>query len=335
MIDHTGQKKGRRWLWISFVVLVPLLSIAFGFYSGFLYVNRPTVEKTLSAFCSAVQSGDDAKAYAQLSSAYQHAYPRQQFESDLAGDKVTSCIYGSVRLSGIKAVSRMSLVHASGMTNSNMISLSQDAGSNSEWTITSGIHLSTPLKTMTTFCNAVQHGDYKTAHSQLVNIYQQAYPEQQFASDIVQDKVISCTHAAIVISGSTASTILTLVHASKMTNTDIISLSQDGNNIWKIENGIHLSTPLETLNTFCNALQSGNYQMAYMQFSQDFQKTVPEQDFAGAFAQNNGVSCSHEALTISGNSATAMVKLASAYNTLVLLVQDSSNAWKIGDVRLL
>jgi Domain of unknown function (DUF4878) len=124
-----------------------------------------------------------------------------------------------------------------------------------------------------------------------------------------------------------------------VTNNDLVILSQDDNDMWKIESGIHLSTPLETVNAFCNAIQSGNYQMAYTQLSTDFQKTVSEQEFVSALAQSMMTSCSHNSLTISGTSATAMLKLANAfspvYSEVVILVQDSSSAWKIEDVRLL
>jgi len=338
MLDQDGQKKNRRWFWTVFVVVVPLLSAAFGVYSGFQYVNRPTPEKTLGTFCDAVQRGDETTAYAQFASAYQYAYPKQQFASDIAVDKVISCSFGAVKLSGMRAMTGMSLIHASGMTNSDMVSLSQDGGSSNAWTIESGLHLSTPLQTVARFCNAVRSGDYNAAHNQFTSEYQHDYPEPQFASDMLQDKVSSCNYAAIVVSGSSASTVLTLVHVSKMMNTDVISLSQDGNSVWKIANGIHLSTPLEALNTFCNALQHGNYQVAYMQLSEDFQKTVSEQEFVSGFTQNPVTSCSHDSLTIAGNSATSTVKLASAlipsYSELVLLVQDSSSNWKIVDARM-
>lgn len=335
MLDHPDQKKNYRGYWITFMVVVPLLSIVIGVYAGFLYATRPTPEKTLYAFCIALQSGNDLQAFSQYSNAYQHTYPKQQFESDMTGDKVISCTYGAIRLSGNKAITRMRLVHASGITNTDTVILSQ----NNEWKIESGIHLSTPLETVNTFCNAVKRGDYGAAHDQFIGGYQRDYPEQQFASDMILDKVISCTHTSIAVSGPGALTHLTLVHASKVTNNDLVILSQDDNDVWKIESGIHLSTPLETVNAFCNAIQSGNYQMAYAQLSADFQKTVSEQEFVSALAQSMMTSCSHNSLTISGTSATAMLKLVNAfspaYSEVVILVQDSSSDWKIEDVRLL
>ncbi|HET8853835.1 MAG TPA: hypothetical protein VFN02_15045 [Ktedonobacteraceae bacterium] len=339
MLDHSDQKKNYRGHWITFMVAVPLLSIVCGAYAGFLYATRPTPEKTLHAFCIALQSGNDLQAFSQYSNAYQHTYPKQQFKSDMTGDKVISCTYGAIRLSGNKAITRIRLAHASGITNTETVILSQQGGSNNEWKIESGIHLSTPLETVNTFCNAVQKGDYRAAYGQLVSGYQRDYPEQQLASDMLLDKVISCTHTSIAMSGSNALTHLTLAHASRVTNNDLVTLSQDDNDVWKIANGIHLSTPLETVNAFCNAIQSGNYQMAYTQLSANFQSTVSARDFVSALAQSMMTSCSHNSLTISGTSATAILNLVNAfspaYSEVVILVQDSSSDWKIEDVRLL
>jgi len=79
--------------------------------------------------------------------------------------------------------------------------------------------------------------------------------------------------------------------------------------------------------------------MAYTQLSANFQSTVSEREFVSALAQSMMTSCSHNSLTISGTSATAMLELvnafSSAYSDFVILVQDSSSDWKIEDVRLL
>ena len=336
MTDLVEQKKSRRGFWIAFIVVVPVISILCGVYSGYLYATRSTPQNTLSAFCSAVQSGDDLKAYSQYSNAYQHSYPRQQFESDLSADKVISCTYGAVRLSGNKVATGLKLIHASRATDAGTVSLSQDG--NNVWKINNGVSLATPLETVKTFCDAIQHGDYKAAHNEFTASYQREYPEQQFESDLSADKVASCAHDAVAVSGASALTHLTLVHASKMINADTISLSQDGNNVWKINNGVNLSTPLEAVNTFCTAIQHGDYQMAYAQFASDFQKIVSQQDFVAAFSQANVTACTHDSPTVFGSDATAMLKLVSdsnsGYSEVVLLVQDASNGWKIERVQL-
>src|SRR2546426_12972 len=157
MLDRPQKKKSHRGFWIAFVVVVPLLSVVFGVYNGLLYVNRSTPEKTLSAFCSAMQSKDDLKAYSQYSSAYQHTYPEQQFDSDMSVDRVTSCRYGSVSLSGSRALTRLTLFYASGAASDNTMILRRDG----DWKIDGGIILSTPLTTVNVFCNAMQSGNYQ------------------------------------------------------------------------------------------------------------------------------------------------------------------------------
>ena len=335
MLDPPQKKKSHRGFWIAFVVVVPLLSVAFGVYNGLLFVNRSTPEKTLNAFCNAMQRKDDLEAYGQYSSVYQRTYPEQQFGSDMSLDRVVSCSYDSISVSGSRAVTRMRLVYASGAANDNTVILRQD----SDWKIDGGMNFSTPRRTLETFCLAMQRGDYPLAHDQFITQYQSGYSEQQFERDALLDKVTSCSFGPVSLSGSSALTNLVLVHASKAADDDPITLSQDGKDVWKIAHGINLSTPLTTMNAFCNAMQSGDYQTAYNQFSDQFQKTVSQQVFVAAFSRNKVSSCLHDSPAISGMSAMTMVKLVIAsglaFRDAVILVQDSSTGWKIDDVKLI
>ncbi len=335
MLDHLQKKKSHRGFWIAFVVVVPLLSVVFGVYNGLLYVNRSTPEKTLSAFCSAMQGKDDLKAYSQYSSAYQHTYPEQQFDSDMSVDRVTSCSYGSVSLSGSRAVTRLRLFYASGAASDNTMILRQDG----DWKIDGGVNFSTPQRTLEAFCHAMLHGDYPLAHDQFAAAYERAYSEQQFERDVLLDKVTSCSFGPVSVSGSNALTNLALVHASRQANNDPITLSQNGNDVWKIANGINLSTPLTVVSAFCHAMQSGDYQTAYNQFSGQFQKTVSQQAFVDTFSRNKVSTCMHDSPAMSGTSAMTMVKLTIAsglaFRDAVILVQDGGTAWKIDDVELM
>ena len=335
MLDHPQKTKSHRGFWIAFVVVVPLLSVVFGVYNGLLYVNRSTPEKTLSAFCSAIQSKDDLKAYNQYSRAYQHTYPEQQFDSDMSVDRVTSCSYSSVSLSGSRAITKLRLVYASRAANDNTVILRQDG----DWKIDAAMNFSTPYRTLETFCHAIQRGDYPLAHDQFAAQYQRAYSEQQFERDVLLDKVTSCSFGPVSVSGSNALTNLALVHASREANNDPITLRQNANNIWKIANGINLSTPLTTVNAFCNAMQSGDYQTAYNLFSGQFQKTVSQRAFVNTFSRNKVTTCMHDSPAMSGTSAMTMVKLTIAsglaFRDAVRLVQDGSAGWKIDNVELM
>src|SRR6266699_2871889 len=95
---------------------------------------------------------------------------------------------------------------------------------------------STPDKTLTTFCNALQSGNSSRAYSQYSHHYQRAYSKRQFESDMYADTVISCSHDSISTSssGDTAIARLKLVYASGATEKDTVILSQDNSskNSW-------------------------------------------------------------------------------------------------------
>jgi hypothetical protein len=77
-------------------------------------------------------------------------------------------------------------------------------------------------------------------------------------------------------------------------------------------------------------LQNEDYQAAYDQLSSRFQNKVPEPLFASFFA--NVSSCAHSAASQAPNAAMATLTttaLGQKTSDHVILVQDSSNAWKI------
>ena len=99
----------------------------------------------------------------------------------------------------------------------------------------------TPGKTLDVFCNALQGEDYRSAYDQFSKKLQRTVSETTFATILSQDKVIACTHGPTHDSGSSTTTGLKLVHASKGINNDVVTLSRDSNNDWKIDD-IHRQT---------------------------------------------------------------------------------------------
>ena len=99
----------------------------------------------------------------------------------------------------------------------------------------------TPGKTLDVFCNALQGEDYRSAYDQFSKKLQRTVSETTFATILSQDKVIACTHGPTSDSGSSTTTGLKLVHASKGINNDVVTLSRDSNNDWKIDD-IHRQT---------------------------------------------------------------------------------------------
>ena len=99
----------------------------------------------------------------------------------------------------------------------------------------------TPGKTLDVFCNALQGEDYLSAYNQFSKKLQGTVSETTFASILSQDKIIACTHGPTNDSGRSTTTGLKLVHASKGINNDVVTLSRDSNNDWKIDD-IHQQT---------------------------------------------------------------------------------------------
>jgi len=333
MIGSIAQRK--RELWIALILLMPLFSITIGIYAGVSTATRSTPDKTLTAFCNALYSGDTSRAYSQYSRNYQRTYSKRQFESDMHADVVDSCSYGPISTSGSgdTAIARLKLVYASGATERDTVILSQDSSSKNEWKINGGMRLSTPGRMLDTFCTSLQAGDYQAAHAKLVERYQREYLTQQLKYDVSVDKVVSCAHGPVSASGTSGLAMLTFVHASGVQDNDIITLSQGRANAWKIENGINLATPIRTLAIFCNAMPGGDYQAAYDQFSNAFQDLLPEPQFAATFSQNKITSCKYGPFSIAQTRAEAILKLSDtaglAYGTIVNFVQQGVSDWKI------
>ena len=93
----------------------------------------------------------------------------------------------------------------------------------------------TPGKTLDAFCTALQGQDYRSAYDQFSKKLQSTVSETMFASVISRDKVIACTHGSTSDSGNSTTTGLKLVHASEGINNDVVTLSRDNNNYWKID----------------------------------------------------------------------------------------------------
>ena len=98
---------------------------------------------------------------------------------------------------------------------------------------------------------------------------------------------------------------------------------------------ISSSTPDKTLGTFCSALQGGDYQTAYKQFSPKLQGVISETAFAAIFAHDKVTTCTYSAINETGNSATAGLELVHASNGTnkdgITLGKDDKNEWKIDD----
>ncbi|HLH61325.1 MAG TPA: FHA domain-containing protein [Ktedonobacteraceae bacterium] len=217
----------RTWLWISLVALVVL--IAGG--AALFYFTRPSPEKTLDAYCQALQAQNYVAAYNQLATSLQNMETEPQYAAILqALGKTTSCMHGSANIIANTATATLTLI-TSGHTYRGTVTLLQDSSNN--WKIS--ILLSSPEMTMTTFCNALASGDYQTAYSTLSSDLKSRNSETQFETDFAG---LTCSYSKIIVSGINAAANAIFTGGSGSAPA-IILLTEDhnSNNDWKI-NGI-------------------------------------------------------------------------------------------------
>jgi len=95
------------------------------------------------------------------------------------------------------------------------------------------------------------------------------------------------------------------------------------------------STPSKTLDAFCSAIKSQDYQTAYNQLSQFRQTRIKEQEFASLFSHFS--SCTYSAISESDPHATAPMTFfgtaGGSLNGQTDLVQENGTTWKIDAIR--
>jgi pSer/pThr/pTyr-binding forkhead associated (FHA) protein/limonene-1,2-epoxide hydrolase len=220
------RRRDRRFILIGTALLF-VLALAVG---GYFFFTRSTPEKTLDAFCSAMQGQDYQTAYHQFSNALQNSETELEFaNTSRAGGKVNTCTHSSANIANNKATADVKLVTSSGQESRSNILLATDRGDT--WKMS--LYPTTPTMTLTTFCNALRNKDLPTAYSQLTTGIKRQHAEAQFETDFAG---LTCSYANISPSGSTQSATLTFKSAAGQTATAKVSLIQDGesSNSWKI-----------------------------------------------------------------------------------------------------
>jgi len=192
-----------------------------------------TPGRMLDTFCASLQAGDYQAAHAKLVERYQREYPTQQLKYDVSVDKVVSCTHGPASASGTSGLAMLTFVHASGVLDNDIISLSQ--GRANAWKIENGINLATPIRTLAIFCNAMHGGDYQAVYDQFSNAFQDLLPEPQFAAIFSQNKITSCKYGPFSIAQTRAEAILKLSNTAGLAYRNIVNLVQQGASDWKID----------------------------------------------------------------------------------------------------
>jgi limonene-1,2-epoxide hydrolase len=220
------RRRDRRFILIGFGLLV-MVALAIG---GYFYFNRSTPEKTLDAFCIAMQGQDYQTAYNQLSNSLQISETEPDFANTLrANGKVNICTHSSANTANNKATANMTIVTNSGQASSSHIILTADSGN--IWKLS--LFPTTPSMTLTAFCNALQNKDYPTAYAQLTSGIKRLHAEAQFETDFAG---LTCSYSNISSSGNTTSATMMFKSSSGQIVNAKVALIQDGdsNNNWKI-----------------------------------------------------------------------------------------------------
>lgn len=96
------------------------------------------------------------------------------------------------------------------------------------------LNRSTPMKTLDILCTALQTENYTLAYNQFSTELQSRFSQADLAQVLASDKVIACTHGTVDDSGSSVTTSLHLLHNSRGVNDDVVILTKDEKDQWKI-----------------------------------------------------------------------------------------------------
>ena len=219
-------RRRRIWIWISLVIIVLLLLGAGAYY----YFSRSTPQKTLDAYCQALQAQNYLAAYDQLAPSLQNMETEPQYAAiSQATGKISTCTHSSASIIADTATANLTLISSAGHRYSGTITLSKD--NSSTWKIS--ILLSSPDLTLNTFCNALKIGDFQSAYSELSTTLKSQHPETQFESDFGG---LTCSYSKISVLGINAAALATFTDNTGATSSGAFTLSEDhnSNNDWKI-----------------------------------------------------------------------------------------------------
>jgi hypothetical protein len=280
------KKPDRRGLWIALSAVIGVLLLGAIVLGVFGYVNRSTPTKTLNAFCSALKSGDNPTAYNQLSSGLQAKFGSEaQFATGFSNNgglgKIQNCTVNNVDDGAGTGTINYTLTGGSASTLVVDYTLINENGASK---INAQHPRSMPSLTLTTYCNALVLGDYQTAYNQFTSSAQgKIGTEAHFANDATSTKIKNCMLSNI--NDSTGIGTVTYLRGDGNTLSANETLVKE-NGTWKINDQQFISTPTETLLTYCSALKTQDYQTAYNQLSSSQQSQQSEAQFAANF---NGI----------------------------------------------
>lgn len=197
--------------------------------------------------------------------------------------------------------------------------------------------LSGPAATLTNYCNALKTQDYTTAYNLLDDNAKGQYSLDDltlsFNSNGGEGKVKSCTvNIANNTTSSPANIALNFTYDNNATKTTTYTLVGAGND-WKITNE-KVSSPDETLTTYCQALGKQNFRLAYNQLSSAAKGKVSEKTFVNQLSSNGVTGCQATKAQENGSTATSTVTYVATFGVTrdapTTLINELGT-WKIED----
>ena len=283
------QKPRRRALWIILGVILGLLLIATIALGAVGYANRSTTTKTLNAFCSALKGGDYQTAYNQLSSGLQARYGSEAafaaaFSTNGGFGKVNNCAVNNIN-DGANTGTITYVFSGS----SNLVVDYTLTDENNALKINAQHPRSTPSLTLNTYCTALAEQDYQSAYNQLsASLQSQAGTQAQFAASATANNIKGCNPSNVSDTEGTGTVTYSRSDGNK-TSAAATLVNQNGT--WKINVLQSISSPTETLLTYCSALKAQDYQTAYAQLTSTAQAQETEAQFAANFKSITVTQC--------------------------------------------
>ena len=198
---------------------------------------------------------------------------------------------------------------------------------NGSWKINAQHPRSTPSLTLTAYCNALVMGDYQTAYNQFTSAAQsQIGTEEQFATIAFK----SCSLGNV--NDATGIGTITYLRGDGNTVSANETLVKE-NGSWKINAQQFISTPTETLLTYCNSLKNQDYQTAYDQLSSSQHSQQTEAQFAANFNGIKVTDCKVTNVSDTAGTGTINYTLSNGRSTAQIVLDytlvKENGTWKI------
>ncbi len=175
-------------------------------------------------------------------------------------------------------------------------------------------------------------GDYQTAYNQLSSSLQsQGGSEAQLAAFATSLKVKDCKVSNVNDTVGTGTVTYIRVDGNKVSAVETLVKEND---TWKINDQHILSTPTETLLTYCSALVRQDYPAAYNQLSSAVHSMESEAQFAANFSSIKVVECTPS--NVNDSAGTGMLTYTLSDGRTIVLdytLINENNTWKINSER--